>query len=34
MERRRAGPQLIQPDPQQAQRVRVEDIWSSPRALG
>jgi hypothetical protein len=26
MERRRAGPQLVQPDPQQAQSVRVEDI--------
>jgi hypothetical protein len=26
MERHRAGPQLVQPDPHQAQRVRVEDI--------
>jgi hypothetical protein len=26
MERRRAGLQLVQPDPQQAQRVRVEDV--------
>jgi hypothetical protein len=26
MERHRAGPQLVQPDPQQAQRVRIEDI--------
>jgi hypothetical protein len=26
MERRRAGPQLVQPDPQQAQSVRVEDV--------
>jgi hypothetical protein len=26
MERRRAGPQLVQPNPQQAQRVRVEDV--------
>jgi hypothetical protein len=26
MERRRAGLQLVQPDPLQAQRVRVEDV--------
>jgi hypothetical protein len=26
MEWRRAGPQLVQPDPQQAQSVRVEDV--------
>jgi hypothetical protein len=26
MERRRAGSQLVQPDPQQAQGVRVEDV--------
>jgi hypothetical protein len=26
MERRRVGPQLVQPDPQQAQSVRVEDV--------
>jgi hypothetical protein len=26
MEQRRFGPQLVQPDPQQAQRVRVEDV--------
>jgi hypothetical protein len=26
MERRRDGPQLVQPDPQQAQRVRIEDL--------
>jgi hypothetical protein len=26
MERRRAGPQLVQPDPQQAQCVRVEGV--------
>jgi hypothetical protein len=26
MERRRAGLQLVQPDPQQAQGVRVEDV--------
>jgi hypothetical protein len=26
MEQRHAGPQLVQPDPQQAQRVRVEDV--------
>jgi hypothetical protein len=26
MERRRAGPQLVQPDPQQVQRVHVEDV--------
>jgi hypothetical protein len=29
MERRRAGPQLVQPDPQQAQGVRVEDVQAA-----
>jgi uncharacterized protein HemX len=29
VERRRAGPQLVQPDPQQAQRVRIEDVQAA-----
>jgi hypothetical protein len=33
MERRRAGPQLVQPDPQQAQRVHVEDVRLLPPSI-
>jgi hypothetical protein len=33
MERCRAGPQLVQPDPQQAQRVRVEDVEAAASVL-
>jgi hypothetical protein len=34
MERRRAGPKLVQPDPQQAQSVHVKDVEAAASVLG
>jgi hypothetical protein len=33
MERHRAGPQLVQPDPQQAQSVRIEDVEATASVI-